>query len=83
MGEFLVMVKAEHDRARALFPKTLTSTHEGYAVLLEEVDELWEEIKKKDTPETRARMAKEVVQVAAMCMRFYNELCVQEGGTHE
>ncbi len=42
------------------------SAHEGYAVLQEEVDELWHEVKHG----TRKRAREEAVQVAAMALRF-------------
>ena len=42
--------------------------HEFYAILKEEVDELWEAIK-KDRP--TEEVEKELVQVAAMCFRYY------------
>lgn len=42
------------------------SAHEGYAVLLEEVDELWQEVKHGTT----RRQYEEAVQVAAMALRF-------------
>lgn len=44
------------------------SAHEGYAVILEELNELWDEIKKREP--SRPAMAAECVQVAAMAMRF-------------
>jgi len=43
------------------------SYHEGYAVLLEEVDELWGEIKAKEPD--HGRIANEATQVAAMALR--------------
>ena len=43
-----------------------SSAHEGYAVILEELDEMWTEIKRNDI--RRAR--EEAVQVAAMAIRF-------------
>lgn len=46
------------------------SAHEGFAILLEEVDELWEEVK-FGTPE-RAR--EECIQVAAMALRFLKDI---------
>lgn len=49
------------------------SPHEGYAVLLEEVDELWHEIKGAQDPR---RIRDEAKQVAAMAIR----LMVQYGG---
>jgi hypothetical protein len=44
----------------------MRSAHEGYAVLLEEVDELWEEIKANDPEDA----VKELIQVAAMAHRM-------------
>jgi len=53
----------------------LASPHEGYAVILEELDELWDEIKKQH-PDPDA-LAKEAAQVAAMGLRFLVD-CVPE-----
>jgi len=50
------------------------STHEGYAVLLEEVDELWEGIKGNLSQDL---LAAEAVQVAAMALRFLLDLCAE------
>ena len=56
------------------------SAHEGYAVLLEEVDELWAHIKVKQGKRDVKAMRKEAVQVAAMALRFVVEVCdIQEG----
>lgn len=43
------------------------SRHEFYAVLAEEVDELWDAIKKDEPIEN---VLKEAMQVAAMCLRY-------------
>ena len=56
-------------RAQRLFPP-FNSSHEGYAVILEEVDELWEEVKNNKRPDTLDRQRKEALQVAAMGMRY-------------
>lgn len=46
----------------------MASAHEGYALILEELDELWEEVKmRKPVPE---RLRDEAVQIAAMSIRF-------------
>ena len=50
------------------FPK-FNSAHEGYAVILEELDELWYEIKGHN-PKQKEAMREEVIQVAAMAIRF-------------
>lgn len=61
------------------------SSHEGYAVLLEEVDELWDVVKlnpKKidgDGKKIRnQRMREEAIQVAAMAIRFVKCVCDAE-----
>ncbi len=53
----------------------MASAHEGYAVLLEEVDELWDEVKKKPANQDPARLRAEVIQVAAMALRFALDVC--------
>jgi hypothetical protein len=52
--------------------KPMNSAHEAYAVILEELDELWDEIKKKvpDKPKLR----EEAIQTAAMCVRFIHDV---------
>ena len=62
----------EFNRASSLHPP-FNSAHEGYAVLLEEVDELKAEVwKRHHDPE---RMRKEAIQVAAMALRFLADVC--------
>lgn len=70
------MVITELRAARAKFGP-FKSAHEGYAVMLEEVDELWDEIKKKDSVRSQAKMLAEAKQVAAMGMRFMVDVCRQ------
>lgn len=48
------------------------SPHEGFAVLKEEVDELWDLVKQDAT---RAELAAEAKQVAAMALRFLTDCC--------
>jgi hypothetical protein len=65
---FAAEVRVELARARAKFGP-VASLHEGYAVILEEVDEFWEEVR-ESSPEGRDRRAyRELVQVAAMAQR--------------
>jgi hypothetical protein len=60
--------------------------HEGYAVMLEEMDELWEVCKRNTHKQSivnveqaridkRAAMRKEALQVAAMAVRFIEDVC--------
>jgi hypothetical protein len=66
-------VYQEFMRARQLH-KQFNSPHEGYAVILEEFDELWAEIKKGGDLRSAEIMRKEAVQVAAMAVRFIYDL---------
>jgi small nuclear ribonucleoprotein (snRNP)-like protein len=56
--------------------------HEGYAVILEELDELWEIVKMNThhegglTREQKLKMLrKEAIQIAAMAIRFVEDVC--------
>lgn len=46
------------------------SMHEGYAVILEELEELWMEIKKKPLDRNKEEIKKEAIQTGAMIYRF-------------
>jgi NTP pyrophosphatase (non-canonical NTP hydrolase) len=72
-------VCAELDKALAQFP-SMNSAHEAYAVLLEEVDELWACVKVNQRRRDLAAMRKEAVQVAAMAIRFAAEVCDEQRG---
>lgn len=51
------------------------SAHEGYAILKEEVDELWDEVKNDKEPYRKARMYAEAKQVAAVAIKFLMDIC--------
>jgi hypothetical protein len=65
---FAALVRRELERARRLHAP-INSVHEGYAVLLEEVDEFWEHVKRRSSARVPREMLVELVQVAAMCQR--------------
>jgi NTP pyrophosphatase (non-canonical NTP hydrolase) len=69
-------VVSEFNRASSLYPRFNTA-HEGYAVLLEEVEELWDEIKKSPKKRDLNKIREEAIQVAAMALRFLHD-CVEE-----
>jgi len=67
-------------RAAKKFP-SFNSSHEGYAIILEELDELWDEVKNPGgntsphyAEELMDRQRKEAIQVAAMAIRFVYDL---------
>lgn len=84
---FLNQVLEEYNRASSMY-EPFNSAHEGFAVLKEEVDELWDEVKKnphksptaiKTDPERNIRVHKEAmraeaIQVAAMALRFLRDI---------
>lgn len=51
------------------------SAHEGFSVLNEEVDELWEEVKRKQGERNTTKLRQEAIQVAAMAIRFIHDIC--------
>ncbi|MCC6271291.1 MAG: hypothetical protein IT190_08435, partial [Microbacteriaceae bacterium] len=50
------------------------SLHEAYAVLLEELDEVWDHVKLKQPERDPAAVRKELVQLAAMAARAVVDL---------
>lgn len=66
-------VAAELAQARKLH-KPMHSAHEAYAVILEELDEFWDEVKKKRKDRRGDDMAKELSQVAAMAVAAMSDL---------
>jgi NTP pyrophosphatase (non-canonical NTP hydrolase) len=69
-------VSDELDRACAKHGRDQWGRHEFFAILNEEVDELWDAIK-ADAPQERVR--EEAIQVAVMVFR-YLETGVRKGG---
>lgn len=75
----IAAVASEIAQARANWP-ALYNAHEGFAVLLEEVDELKAHVWTKQKNRDLAAMRKEAIQVAAMAIRFAEEVCSEERG---
>ena len=68
------LVHRELIRARNLYPRPIISWSEGYAVILEEVDEFWAEVKKKAHLQSRLALLEELIQVGAMAQRVAEDL---------
>ena len=75
-------IKVEYRRAVNLHAP-MHSAHEGYAVILEEVDELKAEVWKKK--QSRETVRREAIHVAAMALRLIVDVCERaaEGGGDE
>jgi hypothetical protein len=68
------LIFEEYKRAVVNHP-SLHSAHEGFAVLLEEMDELKAEIWKKKDQRDKNNMRREAAQVGAMALRFLTDIC--------
>jgi len=71
--DVLALIEHELDSAQEKFPRPQSSPHEGWAVLMEEVDELWDEVKANRGTDQSA--LKEAVQTGAMAVRYILEVC--------
>ena len=69
--ELLTEVEIELEEAQRKFAN-FASPHEGYAVILEEVDELWDWIKHSGGRYGDARQ--KAIQIAAMALRYIIDL---------
>lgn len=71
VDEIMQLMKSELWRALDKHKRVFNSRHEGYAVIKEELEELWDEIK---ADADWSECEKEAVQLGAMAMRFLLEL---------
>ena len=65
LPKYLEQVTKELYRATEAYGP-FNSPHEGYGIIKEELDEFWDEVKTNNNPGAR----KEIVQVAAMALRY-------------
>ena len=52
----------------------MLSAHEGYAVIKEEFDELWDIVKQKQNDRNYDELRKETIQLGAMVLAFLVEI---------
>ena len=76
---FCALVEHEVTTARAQHGQQMCSHHHGYAVILEEVEELWDQVKLKAARRDPSNILLELVQIAAMCKRVAEELVYPPG----
>jgi len=62
-------IRAELEKANQHHRAEFASLHEAYAVLLEEVEEVWEITKMKEANRDLAHLRHELIQVAAMAVK--------------
>lgn len=73
---FLAAVSNELADARCSHAP-MNSAHEAYAVILEEVDEFWEEVRKRRSERNPSAMYAELVQIAAMAARAAGDVIAE------
>lgn len=71
-AQFLMAVEGATWSARVNHPKLYVSRHQSYAILLEELDEYWDEVKKKQSDP--ALLLHELIDLAAVCVRAATEV---------
>lgn len=79
VDEILAEVEKELTAATERFP-AFNTAHEGFAVLLEEVDELKAHVWTKQGMRLTHQMRAEAIQVAAMAVRFALDVCTADRG---
>lgn len=75
LGHAISALHKEVESARAKFAD-FNSPHEGYAVIREELDELWDHCKANTGRSVEAR--EEAIQIAAMALRYALDLTVSD-----
>lgn len=71
------LLQKELEKVR-LKNKPINSLHEGYGLLIEEVDELFDEVKKKRDKRDKENIALELTQIATICQRIYEDLIYEK-----
>lgn len=62
-------IATELHRSNTLYPSRFNSNHEAAAIIKEEFDEYWDEVKMCKGSKPNARSNAELTQLAAMCVK--------------
>jgi NTP pyrophosphatase (non-canonical NTP hydrolase) len=76
MKTFPQLLQDELVNARLKHPTNIHNVHEGYSVILEEIDEYWEWVKRKTKNREPEEMLKELIQIAAMAQRTAEDVVI-------
>ena len=75
MIDFTKLVKDELVKARKNHGPQ-ASYHEGYAVILEELDEVWDEVKKRTKERDLDNLLIELIQVSSMAQKMAEDIVI-------
>ena len=75
MKPFNILVEEELKSARSQHGN-IENLHCGYAIILEELDEVWDEVKKKTKNRDMENLLKELVQVSAMAQKMAEDVVI-------
>jgi hypothetical protein len=78
--DLAVAIDLEISRS-AVHATTFASLHEAYAVILEELDEVWEITLQKRKDRNPGALRKELIQVAAMAIKAIHSMPNLTGGS--
>lgn len=78
--EILAAISVEVDRAK-IHGEKFASLHEAYAVILEELDEVWDITRQKRCNRSAVDLRKEFIQLGAMAVKSLESLDRFVGGT--
>ena len=82
IGKAIKAMIAEYNLA-LMHNLPLNNTYEGWAVLKQKLDELWEEVKLGETGPSRDVLRKEAAELGAATMRFIVDLTAEESHRKE
>lgn len=82
IGKAIKAMIAEYNLA-LMHNLPLHNTYEGWAVLKQKLDELWEEVKLGETGHSREVLRKEAAELGAATMRFIIDLTTEENHRKE
>jgi hypothetical protein len=72
--EGLDYIKEELYAAWRSYPRPFVNAHEAHSVIAEEFAEFWDEVRRKPGDRNSSRCRRELVQLAAMCLRALCEV---------
>ena len=73
---FRKLVKSELDR----YKRKINGYHEAYGIILEELDEFWEQVRKKTNARDPKNALLELTQIAALCEKAAVDLNLIDNG---